>query len=305
MSPIDRDVAIIIASRDRAACLAKLLGDLEGAFVPALEAGGITARIWVYAQGYAPDFLAALNRRFARLVEAQSLLVLPAERPHTRIGDVVATAIRTVHSRGTYRLAMLMDDDSVYAAHPVVDRNLAQAAQHFLDQGDRAYSIKLGPDQKLAYGPFVDPYGPIMPFKEKMLWVSRAVLDEVLAIPRFPELSVGEDAVIAGLAWLGRPDACRAVHGIGTFLHLGYEHAPGADPAEIEGGYAALMNHTGPPTPAVPHGKFDAALRTGVTPHHLMPDVFVGEDHPQFIYNGIRAEVIARLRSEGLLDANA
>lgn len=305
MSTIDRDVAILIASRGREACLENLLADLEGAFLPALAAGGLTAAVWVYAQGYAADYLDALNRRFAALVAARTLILLRAERPHTRIGDVVATAIRAVHSRGSYRLAMLMDDDSVYGADPTVDRNLAQAARRFLDRGDRAYSIKLGPQEKLAYGPFVDPEGPIMPFKEKMLWVSRAVLDEVLVVPRFSELSVGEDAVIAGVAWLGGPDACAAVHGIGTFLHLGYERAPGADSAEIEGGYAALMNHTGPPTPAVPHGKFDAALRTGVTPHHVMPDVFVGEKHPQFIYNGIRAEVIARLRAQKLLPANA
>ena len=137
-----------------------------------------------------------------------------------------------------------------------------------------------------------------MPFKEKMLWVSREVLDEALQMPRFTELSVGEDAVIAALAWLSDPDACFGVYGMATFLHLGYERSPETGHEEIEGGYADLMNYRGPPTEAAPHGKFDAALRTGVTPYHVMPDVFVAEDHPHYIFNGVRPEVVARMKAD-------
>ncbi|HEX2727387.1 MAG TPA: hypothetical protein VHN20_16315 [Beijerinckiaceae bacterium] len=298
---IERDVAIVVCSRGREAVLTRLLDDLERAFVPALAAGGLSHCIWVYAQGYAPEFLAGLERRFGAAVAAETLVVSAATRPHARIGDVVDTAIRTVHDGGRYKLAMLMDDDSVYAPHPAVDANIARAARTFIAHGHRAYSIKLGASCALEYQPFVDLAGPIMPFKEKMLWVSRAVLDEVLLTPRFREISIGEDAVIAAVAWLGDPGTCFGVYGMGTFLHLGYEAAPEFGEGDIAGGYAELMNYDGPRPEAV-HGKYDEALRTGVTPYHVMPDVFVAEDHPHYIYNGIRAEVIARLRAAGRLE---
>jgi hypothetical protein len=293
---IERDVGILICSRGREEVLARLLSDLARGFAPALAAGGLTHSIFVYAQGYAPDYLDGLRQKFAEAVAARSLVLISAKRPHTRIGDVVHAAIGEVHDKARYKLAMLMDDDSVYDPHPVVDANIRRAARTFIERGHRAYSIKLGATHELAFRPFVDPAGPIMPFKEKMLWVSREVLDEVLETPRFAELSIGEDAVIAGVAWLRDPEACFAVHGIASFLHLGYERPPECGDGDIEGGYAELMNHKGPPSEAAPHGKFDAALRTGVTPHHIMPEVFVGEDHPHYIFNGIRPEVIARMR---------
>jgi hypothetical protein len=294
---IERDVAIIICSRGREEVLARLLSDLERGFAPALDAGGLTHSIFVYAQGYAADYLAALDREFAEAVAAGNLVVMRSRRPHTRIGDVVHAAIGEVHARARYKLAMLMDDDSVYDPHAIVDANIRRAARRFIQRGDRAYSIKLGASDELAFEPFVDPSGPIMPFKEKMLWVSRAVLDEVLETPRFPELSIGEDAVIAAVAWLSDPGASFAVHGIASFLHLGYERPPELGEGDIAGGYAELTDHKGPPSEAAPHGKFDAALRTGVTPHHIMPEVFVGEDHPHYIFNGIRPEAIARMRA--------
>jgi hypothetical protein len=198
---------------------------------------------------------------------------------------------------------MLMDDDSVYEAHPVVDRNLRTAARNFIERGHRAYSIKLGAGTELSYAPFVDLDGPIMPFKEKMLWVSRAALDEVLAVPRFTELSIGEDAVIAAVAWLSAPERCFGVYGMGTFLHLGYERPPEDGEGELTGGYAALMGYD-PAQALLEHGKYDAALRNGVTPYHVLPHVFVGEDHPHYIYNGIRPEVVARMR-ERIIGASA
>jgi hypothetical protein len=53
-------------------------------------------------------------------------------------------------------------------------------------------------------------------------------------------------------------------------------------------------NSTGvcPPTAAAPHGKYDEALRPGVTHWHVLPDVFVGADHPRFIYAGLRADAV-------------
>jgi hypothetical protein len=193
---------------------------------------------------------------------------------------------------------MLMDDDSVYAADETVDANLCAAAQAFLEGGHRAQSIKLGDATTLAFTPFLDPAGPIMPFKEKMLWASRPVLDAVLALPRFPELSIGEDAVIAALAWLPDPAACYGVHGLATFRHLGYEPAPGIPHDDAAGGYAELMGYTGP-DPALLHGKYDVALRTGVTPWHVLPDVFVGPEHEHFVFNGVRQEVVRRVMGEG------
>jgi hypothetical protein len=296
---IERDIAIIICSRGREDVLARLLRDLERGFAPALDAGGLTHCIFVYAQDYAPEYLDGLSRGFADAVAAKQLVITTSSRPHTRIGDVVHTAIRNVHGNARYKLAMLMDDDSVYGADPIVDENIRRAARAFIERGHRAYSIKLGSSYELDYQPFVNLDGPIMPFKEKMLWVSRPVLDAVLATPRFAELSIGEDAVIAAVAWLSNPDACFGVYGMATFLHLGYEPSPEFGEGEIEGGYAGLMKHTGPPTEAAPHGKYDEALRSGITPHHVMPDVFVPEDHPHYIYNGIRQEVIARMRGAG------
>jgi hypothetical protein len=243
-----------------------------------------------------------LRREFADAAASGRLVLIPSTRPHARIGDVVHTAVREVHARARYKLAMLMDDDSVYAPDAAVDANLRAAARHFIAGGHRAYSIKLGDSRALAYVPFVDPDGPIMPFKEKMMWVSRPVLDEVLRTPRFTELSIGEDAVVAAVAWLPGPEACFGVYGMATFLHLGYEPAPEFAHDDAKGGYAELMNYDGP-RPELTHGKYDAALKSGVTPHHVMPDVFVGEDHPHYIYNGIRADVIARLRAAGRLPA--
>jgi hypothetical protein len=295
---MDRDVVIIICSRGREDVLARLLSDLQLGFMPALEAGGLTCCIFVYAQGYAPDYLATLEQRFSEAVRAQKLVVTASSRPHTRIGDVVHTAIRTVHASAHYRVAMLMDDDSVYAADPAVDANVRGAARNLIERGHRAYSIKLGGSYELAYRPFVNLADPIMPFKEKMLWVSRQVLDEVLELPRFIELSIGEDAVIAAVAWLGHPNTCFAVYGMATFLHLGFERSPEFGDQDIEGGYADLMNYKGPVAGAL-DGKYDAALRTGVTPYHILPDVFVPEDHPRYIYNGIRDEVTVVMRRAG------
>jgi hypothetical protein len=298
---IGKDVAIMICSRGREECLARLLSDLQRHFLPALEAGGLTSCIWVYAQGYSPEYLESLNRRFADLLATQKLVVIVANHPHTRIGDVVHAAIRAVHSKSRYKLAMLMDDDSVYYPDPVVDANISRAARDFIDRNHRAYSIKLGSHYELDFKPFVELSGPIMPFKEKMLWVSRRVLEQVLRVPRFTELSIGEDAVISAVAWLPAPGSCFAVYGMATFLHLGFETSAEFGEKEFEGGYAELMQYRGPPPAAAPshHGKYDDALRTGVTPYHILPQVFVAEDHPHYIFNGIRDEVIVKMRTSG------
>ncbi|HEV2560190.1 MAG TPA: hypothetical protein VGU45_16325 [Microvirga sp.] len=287
---IRRDIAVLICSRGRKEVLARLLADLQGGFLPALGEGGLTASVLVYAQGYSAADMTDLERAFAGAVARQDLVLMTAERPHDRIGDVVRSAVERMRETTTCRLAMLMDDDSTYDADPLVDANLRDAARAFIAQGHRAYSIKLGSGRELAYGPFLNPDDPIMPFKEKMMWVSPAVLDAVLGLPRFSELSIGEDAVIAALAWLADPQACLAVHGLATFLHLGFEQASGED---VPGGYADLMKYD--PRSGAEHGKYDAALRTGVTPFHVMPDVFVPEDHPRFIFNGVRKSLVDKL----------
>jgi hypothetical protein len=298
---IECDVAVIICSRGREDLLTRLLLDLHRGFTPALEVGNVTCCIFVYAQGYSPDYIARLESQFADALVAQTLIISVACQQHTRIGDVVHTAIQLVHERACYKMAMLMDDDSLYNPHPIVDANVRNAACEFINRGHRAYSMKLGQSYELDFRPFVDIAGPIMPFKEKMLWVSYGVLDEILVVPRFNELSIGEDAIIAAVAWLADPSACFAVDGIATFLHLGFEQPAEFDAVEIKGGYAALMNYEGF-QPAAVHGKYDEALRTGVTPHHILPDVFVPEDHPHYIFNGIREEMIVNLmRSQGRL----
>jgi hypothetical protein len=294
---IDTDIAIIVCSRGREDLLSRLVDDLERGFRPALAAGGLRASTFVYAQGYDPAFLEALSTRHAAAIADGGLVLVTPRGPHARIGDVVRTAVGHVHERARYRLAMLMDDDSVYAPSPAVDENLRRAARRFIAEEHRAYSIKLGTEETLAFGPFVDLDGPIMPFKEKMMWVSRPVLDAALALPRFAELSIGEDAVIAALAWLPAPEACLAVHGLGTFLHLGFEGPPELGGGDLSGGGYAELTGYDPAKGVLEHGKYDEALRTGVTPWHVMPDVFVGPDHPHFIFNGIRADVVARLRA--------
>lgn len=281
------DVAIVICSRGREACLTRLLGDLRDSYAPALLAGGLTSTVWVYAQNYPAPYLARLNETFAAMIGAGALTVIEARRTHRRIGEVALAAFAAVQARCAYRLAMLMDDDSVYAPDPQVDLNLRRAARRFVDEGHRAYSIKLGTADVLSFGPFVTPPAAIMPFKEKMLWVSREVLDEILALPRFAELSIGEDAVIAAMAWLGGPHSCFAVHGLASFLHLGFEGGE-----TVEGGYADLVGHS---DPGSPNGKYEEALRRGVTPHHVLPDVFVPDTHPHYEYNGIREEAIAAM----------
>ncbi|MDB5592675.1 hypothetical protein [Enterovirga sp.] len=295
MHTIGCDVAVIIYSRGRETCLRRLLADLAHHYRPALLCEGLSCCIWVYAQGYGPAVLASLEGDFAGLIAAQGLVIVPAARPHRCIGEVAAAAFTAVHAGCSYRLAMLMDDDSTYTADPEIDLNLRRAARRFLDQRHRAYSVKLGAARALDFQPFVAGASPIMPFKEKMLWLRRDVLEEVLHLPGFAELSIGEDAVIAALAWRADPLSCFAVSGLATFLHLSFE-GPG-EPAEVEigGGYAELVGHgsTDPGT------KYDRALRSGVTPYHVLPDLFVPESHPHYAFNGIRDDVASALQRVG------
>jgi hypothetical protein len=291
---VNRPVAILIPSRGREEYLAPLVEDMVSGFLPALKAGGLGATVFVYAQNYERTFLAALEQRHAAAIAAGDLVLHAATRKHTCIGDVMATAIREMGARVDYRLAMLLDDDSRYRAAPDIDANLARAANDFLGSEARAFSIKLGQGRDLGYDRFVDPAGPIAPFKEKMLWVSRAVLDEALATPHFAELSIGEDAVLSALAWRGGPERCKAVFGIASFLHLAFEPDEERAHGEIAGGYGELMEYDGAAAdPAL--GKYEKALKSGVTPWHVLPDLFVGPEHAHFVNNGLRADAVARV----------
>lgn len=289
-----RDIALVIPSRGREAYLTRLLDDLDQAFLPALADGGMSGCAYVYAQAYSAACLDGLRQRFAPAIAAGRLILHVAERPHRSIGEVMAAAIAGLNARQDYRLAMLMDDDSLYRAEPQVDANLRAAAQRFLANGDRAYSIKLGQTRTLQYLPFIDPDGPIMPFKEKMLWVSRAVMDEALAMPRFADLSVGEDAVLSALAWCGDAARCAGVLGIASFLHLGFEPDGEATGTTIAGGYGELMGYVEGVSPASELGKYEAAFVSGVTPYMIMPEIFVPPDHPHHTFNGILPEAVAR-----------
>lgn len=289
-----RDIAIVICSRGREAYLSQLLDDIEQAFGPALAAGGLSYCAAVYAQGYSDDYLASINRRFAASLAAGRLMIITSERPHRCIGEVVSAAVAAIHARFDYRLAMMMDDDSRYRADPAVDDNLRTVARRFLEQGDRAYSIKLGNGRAVEFWPFIDSQGPIMPFKEKMLWVSRAVLDEALAFPAFATLSVGEDVVLSAIAWRGDAARCFGVFGIATFLHLGFEPDIDVDHASIGGGYGDLVGYVEGASPPTELGKYESAYRTGVTPHDVMPEIFVGKDHAHYVISGVNADAVAR-----------
>jgi hypothetical protein len=291
---VNRDIAIVVCSRGREDHLARLLADIESAFAPALEAGGMSTCTFVYAQGYAPDFLDTLAARHAAAIAEGRLVICESVRSHQRIGDVYASAIAALHARLDYRLAMLMDDDSLYRSEPRVDANLVEAARDFLHHGDRAYSIKLGQGRDLEYWPFIDAAGPVMPFKEKMLWVSRAVMEEALAFPAFAKLSVGEDVVLAALAWRGDAARCFGVFGIATFLHLGFEQDGETVAPPIGGGYGELVGHIEGRDVDPELGKYGPAYRTGIVPHDVMPEVFVGREHPHFCISGIRPEAVAR-----------
>ncbi|MGL4636742.1 MAG: hypothetical protein ACRCWF_12240 [Beijerinckiaceae bacterium] len=291
---IKRDIAIPIYSRGREDYLSRLIEDMMTAYLPALEAGDMTACAFVYAQGYPADYVAALTVRFAEDIRKGKLLIVESKRPHTCIGEVAATAFSALNDRVDYRLAMLMDDDSRYRSDAVVDNNLRLAARSFLDQGDRAYSIKLGNGRDLNYWPFIEHAGPIMPFKEKMIWLNRKVLEEAIALPGFATLSVGEDVVLSALAWRGDAERCFGVFGIATFLHLGFEPDIDTDHASIGGGYGELMGHVEGISPPSELGKYEAAYRSGVTPHDVMPDIFVGKDHPHYVISGVKPEAVAR-----------
>lgn len=289
-----RDIAIIICSRGREAMLARLVADMDRAFMPALEAGGLSACTFVYAQAYAPEFLARMQADHAAAIAGGRLVIIVAERTHSCIGEVYAAALGAIHARADYRLAMLMDDDSRYRATPAVDANLRQAARDFIAHDDRAYSIKLGQNPALEYWPFIDPEGPIMPFKEKMLWVSRAVLGEVLALPRFAELSIGEDVVISAVAWKGGAARCFGVYGIATFLHLAFEPDVETPEGPIAGGYGELVGFDEASPPVDDLGKYGKAFRSGVIMHHILPEIFVGPEHPHHTISGIRPEAVSR-----------
>lgn len=289
-----RDIAIVICSRGREDLLTRLLDDMDRAFMPALEAGGLSVCTFVYAQNYPRAYLDALAGRLAPAIAAGRLMIVESRRPHDRIGDVVAGAITALHDRLEYRLAMLMDDDSLYRADPVIDENLRRAARDFLRHDDRAYSIKLGQNRELEYWPFIDIAGPVMPFKEKMLWVSRAVLEEAQAFPAFAELSVGEDAVLSALAWRGDAQRCFGVFGIATFLHLAFEPDGEAAAPSISGGYGELVGYVEGHDDDAKLGKYGPAYKTGIVPHAIMPEIFVGPGHPHFVISGIRPEAVAR-----------
>ncbi len=288
------DIAIVICSRGREEHLARLLCDIERDFAPALTVGGLSVCTFVYAQNYARAFLDGIDQRFAAAIAGGRLIVVEPRRRHVRIGDVFAAAIGELHARSAYRLAMLMDDDSVYRADADVDANLRQAARRFLDHGDRAYSVKLGASRSLEYCPFVDPSGPIMPFKEKMLWVSHEVMSEALAWPAFAALYVGEDVVLAALAWRSGPERCFGVFGMATFLHLAFESDGQAAGPAIEGGYGELVGYVEGHGLDDGLGKYGAAFRGEIVPFSVMPEIFVGPEHPHHTISGIRPEAMAR-----------
>ncbi len=152
----------------------------------------------------------------------------------------------------------------------------------------------------MEYWPFIDPNGPIMPFKEKMIWVSRAVMEEALAFPAFATLAVGEDVVLAALAWRGGAEKCFGVFGLGTFLHLGFEPDDESAGLAMGGGYGELVGYDETKHADPELGKYGAAFRGGIVPHSVMPEIFVGPEHPHHTISGIKPEAVARYGSPDL-----
>ncbi len=289
-----RDVAILVYSRGRESLLARLIDDLDRFYMSALEDGGLSACAFIYAQNYSPAYLDGLRQRHAVAIEAGRLILFEAARKHTCIGEVFVAAAEAMHTQLDYRLAMLMDDDSLYRADPQVDANLRDAARLFIEAGDRACSLKLGPARVVEYWPFIDSAGPIMPFKEKMLWVSRTVMEEALAFPAFSTLAVGEDVVLAALAWRGGAEKCFGVFGLGTFLHLGFEPDDESAGLAMGGGYGELVGYDETKHADPELGKYGAAFRGGIVPHSVMPGIFVGPEHPHHTISGIKPEAVVR-----------
>ena len=292
-----RDIAIFICSRNREELLTRLLDDIERGFAPALEAGGFSVCTFVYAQAYRRACLDRLKQRFALSIASGRLIITEPNAPHTRIGDVFAVAAATLHARVDYRLAITMDDDSLYRAAPDIDANLRQAAHDFMSRDARAFSIKLGQSRTLEYWPFVDPDGPIMPFKEKMLWLSHGVMEEALAWPRFADLDVGEDVVLAAIAWRGGASQCFGVYGMATFLHLAFEADGELAATPIDGGYGELVGYVEAGDPEPDMGKYGKAFRGGIVPFSVMPEIFVGPEHPHHTISGIRPEAVVQYGS--------
>lgn len=291
---MNRDIAIFICSRNREHLLTRLLDDIESGFAPALEAGGFSVCTFVYAQAYGGACLDELRQRFAASIASGRLIIAEPATSHTRIGDVFASALATLHALVDYRLAISMDDDSLYRAMPDIDANLRQAAHDFIGRDARAFSIKLGPARTLDYWPFIDPEGPIMPFKEKMLWLSRGVMEEALAWPRFADLDVGEDVVLAAIAWRGGASRCFGVYGIATFLHLAFEADDASAGQSLGGGYGELVGFVEGRDHDPELGKYGKAFRGGVVPHSVMPEIFVGPEHPHHTISGIQPEAVSR-----------
>jgi hypothetical protein len=302
---LKHDIVIFICSRNREALLTRLLADIETGFAPALEEGGLSVCTFVYAQAYGRDVIESLKQRFATSIASGRLIIAEPSVPHARIGEVFASAVAILHARVDYRLAITMDDDSLYRAAPDIDANLRQAARDFLARDARAFSIKLGMARTLEYWPFVDPAGPIMPFKEKMLWLSRGVMQEALAWPRFADLDVGEDVVLAAIAWQGGAERCLGVYGIATFLHLAFEADEANAGQSLGGGYGELVGFVEGRDHDPELGKYGKAFRGGIVPFSVMPEIFVGPEHPHHTISGIRPEAVARFSAGNMSASDA
>ncbi len=132
---VKRDIAILIYSRGRESLLARLIDDLDRFYMPALEAGGLSACAFIYAQNYAPAYLEGLRRRHAAAIRDGRLILCEARQAHSCIGEVFVAAAEALHQQLDYRLAMLMDDDSLYRPDRQVDANLRDVARQFLAAG--------------------------------------------------------------------------------------------------------------------------------------------------------------------------
>jgi hypothetical protein len=87
-----RDIAILVYSRGREDLLTRLVDDMDRFYRPALEAGGMSACTFIYAQNYPRAYLDGLRQRFAPAIAAGRLIVFEASRSHSCIGEVFTSA---------------------------------------------------------------------------------------------------------------------------------------------------------------------------------------------------------------------
>ena len=213
---MSRQVVFLIYSRGRIDNLHRLLTDLWSELSPALE--GFDFKVCVYAQYGKRD----LDRLTA--LDWSHLIVHGAQRRFKTIGEVVrAATISFTAEIEASDVVVMMDDDTIYNHHPLVNQSWRDCLSVFIENGDLVNSFRLGFSTTYARMPLVTRYAPFISGKEKMQWLAPSVLLEAVANPLFAKLGLGEDVALNAFGWQRDPSRCWSIDGFGTLYHLGCE----------------------------------------------------------------------------------